>query len=77
MFNNGKIATAILTAVPSLTDNYIRIPETTANVVPGLDSLLAYFQSKYATLTALHNSITNINNTIDNEISDIRTETII
>ena len=41
--NNDKIATVILNTVPSLTDNYIWIPETTDNVVPGLDSLLATF----------------------------------
>ena len=46
--NNDKIAT-----VPSLTDNYIWIPETSDNVVPGLDSLLTYLQSKYATINAL------------------------
>ena len=37
---NDKIATVILNAVPSLTDNYIWIPETSDNAVPGLDSLL-------------------------------------
>ena len=66
--NNDKIATVILNTVPSLTDSYIWIPETSDNVVPGLDSLLTYLQSKYATLTALQNSITNIHNTINNEI---------
>ena len=54
--------------------NYLWIPETTDNVVPGLDSLLTYTQSKYATLTALRNSITNLNNTINNEIANIQTE---
>ena len=52
-----KIATVILNTVPSLTDKYIWIPETSDNVVPGLDSLLTYTQSKYATLTALQSSI--------------------
>ena len=42
--------------------------------MPGLDSLLTYLQSKYATLTALQNSMTNINTTIDNEIQNIQTE---
>ena len=37
--NNGKIATVILNTVPSLTDNYIWIPATCDNVVPGLDSI--------------------------------------
>ena len=72
--NNDKTATVILNTVPSLTDNYIWIPETTDNVVPGLDSLLTYTQSKYATLTALQNPITNINNTINTEIANIQTE---
>ena len=49
-WNNDKIATVILDTVPSLADNYIWIPETSDNVVPGLDSLLTYLQSKYATL---------------------------
>ena len=70
---NDKIATIILNTTPSPTDNYLWIPETSDNVVPGLDSLLTYLQSKYATLTALRNSITNINNTINNEIQTIQT----
>ena len=72
--NNDKIATVIVNPTPSLTENYLWIPETTDNVVPGLDSLLTYTQSKCATLTALQNSITNINNTINNEIQNIQTE---
>ena len=61
--NNDKIATIILNPTPSLTENYIWIPEGISNnVVPGSDSILTYTQSKYATLTALQNSITNINN---------------
>ena len=42
--------------------------------MPGLDSLLTYTQSRYATLTALQNSITNINNTINTEIYNLQTE---
>ena len=42
--------------------------------MPGLDSLITYTQSKYATLTALQNSITNINKTINNELQNIQTE---
>ena len=71
---NDKIATIILNPTPSLTENYLWIPETSDNVVPGLDSLLTYLQSKYATLTSLQNSITNINNTINNEIQNLQTE---
>ena len=71
---NDKIANVILNTTPSLTDNYLWIHETSDNVVPGLDSLLTYLQSKYATLTSLQNSITNINNTINNEIQNLQTE---
>ena len=42
--------------------------------MPGLVSLITYTQSKHATLTALQNSITNINNTINNEVQNIQTE---
>ena len=72
--NNDKIATVILNTVPSLTNNSIWIPETSDNVVPGLDSLLTYTQSRYATLTAVQNSITNINHIINNEIQNLQTE---
>ena len=72
--NNNKIATIMLNPTPSLADNYLWIPETSDNVVPGLDSLLTYIQSKYATLTSLQNSITNINNTINTEIQNLQTE---
>ena len=64
----------MLNPTPSLTDNYLWIPETSDNVVPGLDSLLTYTQSKYATLAALQKSITNINNTINNEMQTLQTE---
>ena len=75
LFFNNKIATVVVNPTPSLTDNYIWIPEgITDNAVPGLDSILTYTQSKYATLTALQNSITNINNTINTEIQNLQTE---
>ena len=57
--NNDKIATIILNPTPSLTDNYTWIPETPDNVVPGLDSILTYMQSKYATLTSLRTEFYN------------------
>ena len=41
--------------------------------MPGPDSILTYIQNRYATLTALQNSITNTSNTINNEISNIQT----
>ena len=55
--NNDKIATVISNTVPSLTDNYFWILETSDNVAPGLDSLLTYAQSKYATSLTLQHSI--------------------
>ena len=75
--NNDKIATVIVNPTPSLTENYLWILETTDNVVPGLDSSLTYLQSKYATLAALQNSITNLIHTINNEIQNIQTEIIL
>ena len=73
--NKNNIATIIVNPTPSLTEHYLWIPEgITDNVVPGLGSLLTYIQSKYATLRALQNSITNINTTINNGIQNLRTE---
>ena len=43
----------MLNPIPSTNENYLCIPETSDNVVPGLDSLITYTQSKYGTLTAL------------------------
>ena len=42
--------------------------------MPGLDNLFTYSQSTYATLTSLHNSLTNINYTINNEIQNLQSE---
>ena len=42
--------------------------------MPGLDSLLTYLQSKYATINAIQNAIHNVNNTINTEIANIQTE---
>ena len=72
--NNNRVAIIIVNTVPSSAGNCLWIPETSDNVVPGLDSLLTHTQSKYATLTALQNSINNINTTINNEIQNIQTE---
>ena len=55
---------------PSLTENYVWIPETSDNVVPGLDPLITYIQPTYATLTALRHNITHIINTIQTEINN-------
>ena len=74
LLNNDKMATIVVNPAPSFTDNYLWIPETSDHVVPGLDSLLTYTQSKYATLTSLQNSITNTNNTINTEIQNLQTE---
>ena len=57
-FNSNKIAIVIVNPTPPLTENYLWIPETTGNVVPGLYSLLTYLQPKYTALTALQNAIT-------------------
>ena len=72
--NNNKMASIIINPTPSLTDNYIWIPQASDDYVPGLDSLLTYIQSKHATINALQNAINNINNTINNEIVNIQTE---
>ena len=73
--NNNKTATVFVNPTPSLIENYLWIPEgITDNVVPGLDSILTYVQSRYATLTALQNSITNITNTLNTEIQTLQTE---
>ena len=53
ILNNNTIATVMLNPTPSLNANYLWIPETSDNVVPGLDSMITYIQSKYATLRAL------------------------
>ena len=73
-FNNNKIATVIVNITPSLIEHYLWILETSDNVVPGLGRLLTYIQSKYATLTSLHNFITNVNSIINNEIQNLQTE---
>ena len=72
--NNNKIATIVVNPEQSSNNIYLWVPEESDNVVPGLESLLTYTQSKYATLTALQNSITNINNTINTEIQTLQTE---
>ena len=72
--NNNKIATVVLNPTPSLTDNYLWIPETTDDVVAGLDSMITYTQSEYATINALHNAINNINNNVFNDIANIQAE---
>ena len=63
---NNKTATVIVNPTPSLNENYLWIPATSNNVAPGLDSMIIYTQPKYATLTALQNAITNINNNSNN-----------
>ena len=41
--------------------------------MPGLDSLIAYLNQKFASISTLQNSITNINNTINDEIQILQT----
>ena len=71
--NNNKIATVIVNPTPSLAENYLWIPETTDNVVPGLDSLITYLNQKFAAISTLQISITNISTTINNEIQNLQT----
>ena len=47
----------MLNPTPSLNEDYLWIPGVSDNVAPGLDSMITYTQSKYATLTALQNAI--------------------
>ena len=72
--NNNRTATIDVNTIPGINENYLWIPETSDNAVPGLDSLLTYTQPKYATLTSSQNSITDINNTINTEIHNLQTE---
>ena len=72
--HNNKIATIIVNPTPSLIENYLWIPGTTDNVVPGLDSLITYLNQKFASISTLQNSITNINTTINNEIQNLQIE---
>ena len=71
ILNNNEIATVILNPTPSINENYLWTTEVSDNVVPGLDSVITYIQSKYATLTALQNAITNIHNNIQTEINNL------
>ena len=73
--HNNKFATVIVNPTPSLNETYLWIPETSDDVVPGLDLVITYTQSKYATLTALQNAITNINNNIQTEINSLEIPT--
>ena len=56
---------------PSLNETYLWIPKVSNNGVPGLDSLMTYTQSEYATLAALQNVITNITNNIQTELTNL------
>ena len=69
--NTNNIATVILNTIPSINGNYLWIPETSDNVVPGLGSLITNIQSEQATLTALQDAITNVSNTIQTEIHNL------
>ena len=69
--DNNKTATVLLNPTPSLNENCSWIRGTSDNVVPGLDSMITYTQSKYATLTALQNAITKKSNNIQTEINTL------
>ena len=68
--HNNKIVIVIGNPTPSLHDNHLWIPGTSDNVVPGIDSMITYIQPKYATLTALQNAITTIDNNVQTEINN-------
>lgn len=70
--NNNNIATVFL-APPPLT-GYLWQPETSDNVVPGLESILTYIQSKYASISTLQNEITNLSNNISTDITNIQND---
>ena len=42
--------------------------------MPGLDPLVTYLSQKFASISTLQNSITNLNTTINNGIQNIQTE---
>ena len=50
------------------------VPETSDNVVPGLESILTYIQSKYASISTLQNEITNLSNNISTDITNIQND---
>ena len=68
---NNNIAAVILNPTPSINESYLWTPEVSDNAVPGLDSVITYIQSKYATLTALQNMLTNINANIQTETNNL------
>ena len=69
--NNNRI-TFLFQILHHLLLKTLWIPEGISdNIEPGLDSILTYIQSNNATLTTLQNSITNINNTINNETQNL------
>ena len=69
--NNNTIASVSVNPTPSLNEAYLWIPETSDDVVSGLDSMTTYTQSNYATLTALRNRVTNIAITIQTGIDNL------
>ena len=72
--NNDKVATIFLNPTPSLTENYLWIPEVSDNVAPGVDSWITYLNQKIVSISTLQNSITNLNATINTEIQNLQNE---
>ena len=68
---NNEIATVISNPTPSTNGNYLWVPGVSNNVVPGLDSFSTYTHSEYATLAAIQNAITNVNNNIQTEMNNL------
>ena len=60
--------------MPEINEQYRWMPEVTNNVVPGLESILTYTQSKYASINTLQNEITNLNNNISTDITNIQND---
>ena len=42
--------------------------------MPGLDSLMTYLNQKFASISTLQNSITNVNTSINNKVQNLQTE---
>ena len=74
ILKNNTIATVIVNPTPSLNENYLWIPGTTDNVVSGLGPLVTYLNQKFASIGTLQNSITNMNNIINDDIHTLQTE---
>lgn len=70
---NNKIATAMLNPTPSFTEQCFWIPETSDNVVRGLDSVLTYLSSQYSVINTSPYDLRNvINYNTQNSIAECK-----